>query len=143
MPGTSIEKLTEPRRPILTVSPSFVCEVGSPIRIMSGRMSRSAIQTMIARGDHVEMAGKAEMGVARAAAGVQILDRSVGRAAGMEAMNLEAERRQLGLEQVEGAGGKRGDAGAGDQPGGKVDRIDCACHRPRTSKGRSACTGRW
>ena len=41
--------LTEPRRPILTMSPSRASEVGSPIRIMSGRMPRSAIQSMIAR----------------------------------------------------------------------------------------------
>ena len=38
MPGTSIHMLTEPRRPILTVSPSRSTEVGSPIRIMSGRI---------------------------------------------------------------------------------------------------------
>ena len=39
--------LTEPRRPILTVSPSRSTEVGSPIRIMSGRMPRSSSQSMI------------------------------------------------------------------------------------------------
>ena len=46
-PGTSIHMLTEPRRPILTVSPSRSTEVGSPIRIMSGRICRSFSQSMI------------------------------------------------------------------------------------------------
>ena len=41
----STHMLTEPRRPILTMSPSRASEVGSPIRIMSGRMPRSAIQS--------------------------------------------------------------------------------------------------
>jgi hypothetical protein len=48
MPGTVIHKLTVPRRPIFTVSPSRFTLVGSPIKIMSGRMPRSVIHSISA-----------------------------------------------------------------------------------------------
>ena len=64
--------LTEPRRPIFTVSPSRSTDVGSPIRIMSGRICCSFSQSMIAR--------RAVGGVALLVAGDQQRQRALARA---------------------------------------------------------------
>ena len=69
------------------------------------------------------MPGKAEVTAALRplADGKQVLDRPVGRFARVEAVDREAERRQLALKAIEHQSGRRGHAGAGDQRFGEFD----------------------
>ncbi len=75
-------------------------------------------------GDDVGVAGEGEVRRAGADGGEQVGDRAVGRGAVVEAVDGEADMVERRRQHVLRTAVERGDAGAGDQPGGEVEGVD-------------------
>src|SRR6186997_2995902 len=86
------------------------------------RLSRPAI----ARWHNVEMPGETEMGRAGTPDCDHILGRAIRFLAENETVNVEAQREQRLLKQIEHLAARRRDAWAGDERRGEINRIDHA-----------------